>query len=76
VRFEIYTAVRMMIFWVLAPYRLVGRCLLSEKQSVSIFRAELAMLRSGGIYIGAVEGKAEGVGQSGTRNEEEKVLGQ
>jgi hypothetical protein len=31
--------------------------------------AEVTMLGSGGIYIGLEEGKAEGVGQSETRNE-------
>jgi hypothetical protein len=34
----------------------------------------MIMLESGGIYIGLEEGKAEGTGQSGTRNEGEKVL--
>jgi hypothetical protein len=34
----------------------------SEKYTVSIFRAEVAMLGSGGIYIGLEEGDAEGVG--------------
>jgi hypothetical protein len=32
------------------------------KHTVSIFRAEVAMLGSGGIYIGLEEGKNEGVG--------------
>jgi hypothetical protein len=41
----------------------------SEKHTVSIFRAEVEMLGSGGIYVGLEEGKSEGVGQSGTRNE-------
>jgi hypothetical protein len=41
----------------------------SEKHTVSIFRAEVVMLGSGGIYVGLKEGKAEGVGQSQTRNE-------
>jgi hypothetical protein len=41
VRFEVFTVVRMMTFWVLAPYRLVG--IVSEKHTVSIFRAEVAM---------------------------------
>jgi hypothetical protein len=36
----------------------------------------VVMLGSGGIYIGLEEGKAEGVGQSGTGNEGEKVPGQ
>jgi hypothetical protein len=40
-----------------------------EKYTASIFRAEVAMLGSGGIYIGLEEGKAEGVGQSEMRNE-------
>jgi hypothetical protein len=33
-----------------------------EKHTVSILRAEVAMLGSGGIYIGLEKGKAEGVG--------------
>jgi hypothetical protein len=52
----------MLIFWVLAPYRLVGKANVSKKYSVTIFRAEVAMLGSGGIYVGLEEGKAEGVG--------------
>jgi hypothetical protein len=44
-----------------------------EKHTVSIFRAEVAMLGNGGIYIGLEEGKAVGVDQSGTRNEMEMV---
>jgi hypothetical protein len=48
----------------------------SEKHTVSIFRAKVAVLGSGGIYMGLEEGKAEGVGQSGTRNEREMVPGQ
>jgi hypothetical protein len=47
----------------------------SEKHTFSIFRAEVAMLGSGGIYIWLEEGMAEGVGQSQTRNEGEKVPG-
>jgi hypothetical protein len=50
VRFEAFTAVRiMMFFWVLAPFRLVN---VSKKHPVSIFRTEVAKLGSGGIYIG------------------------
>jgi hypothetical protein len=45
-----------------------------EKHAVSIFRAKVVMLGSGGIYIRLEERKAEGVGQSGTRNEREMVL--
>jgi hypothetical protein len=37
-----------------------------EKHTVSVFRAEMEMLGSGGIYIGLEEGKTDGVGQSGT----------
>jgi hypothetical protein len=40
-----------------------------EQHTISIFRAEAAMLGSGGIYIGMDEWKAEGVGQSEMRNE-------
>jgi hypothetical protein len=42
---------------------------ISENHTVSVFKAEVAMLGSGGIYIGLHEGKAEGVDQSGTTNE-------
>jgi hypothetical protein len=38
------------------------------KHTVSILRAEDAMLRSGGIYIELEEGRAQVVGQSGMRN--------
>jgi hypothetical protein len=48
----------------------------SEKHTVTIVGAEMAMLGGGQIYIGLEEGKAEGVGQSQTRNEGQKVLGQ
>jgi hypothetical protein len=41
----------MMFFWVMAPCRLVGRCQHFGETYVSIFRAEVAMLVSGGIYI-------------------------
>jgi hypothetical protein len=46
----------------------------SQELTVSFFRAQVAMLGSIGIYIGLEEGKAGGVGQSGTRNEGEKLL--
>jgi hypothetical protein len=48
----------------------------SEKHAASIFRAEVAMLGSGGIYVRLEEVKAEGEGQSEMRNEREKILGQ
>jgi hypothetical protein len=35
-----------------------------EKHTVSIFRADVAILGSGGIYIGLEEGTVEGVGHS------------
>jgi hypothetical protein len=35
-----------------------------EKHTVSIFKAEVAMLGSGGIYTGLEEGRAEGVGNN------------
>jgi hypothetical protein len=38
-----------------------------EKHIVSIFRAEVVKLGSGGVYIGLEEGNAEGVGQSEAR---------
>jgi hypothetical protein len=47
----------------------------SEIHTGSIFGAEV-LESGGGIYIGLREGKAEGVGQSGTRNEVEKLPGQ
>jgi hypothetical protein len=43
-----------------------------EKHTVFIFRAEVVMLESGGIYTGLEEGKAEEVGQSQMRNEGER----
>jgi hypothetical protein len=45
----------------------------SEKHTVSIFRAEVARVGSGRIYRGLEIGKNEGRGQSGTRNEREMV---
>jgi hypothetical protein len=57
-----------MFFWILAPCGLVCRrqCLgdILYPSSGLKFRE----LGSGGIYTGLEEGKAEGVGQSGTRN--------
>jgi hypothetical protein len=47
----------------------------SEIHPVSIFKAEVAMLGSGWVYIESEEGKTGGVGQSGTRNEEGIVPG-
>jgi hypothetical protein len=47
VRFEVLMAVRMIMFWVLMPCRLVGK----YQHTVSIFRDKVAMLGSGGIYI-------------------------
>jgi hypothetical protein len=55
----------MMFFWVSALCRLIGRCQYFG-ETLSIFTAEVTMLESGEICIGLVEGKAEGVGQSGT----------
>jgi hypothetical protein len=44
VRFEVLTAVRMiMFFWVVTPCRLVDRYHVSEKYTVSIFRAKAKM---------------------------------
>jgi hypothetical protein len=43
----------------------------SEKHTVSIFRAKVSILGSGGI--GLEEGKTEGVGQSGMRNDRQMV---
>jgi hypothetical protein len=39
----------------------------SENHTAPFFRAEVAKLGSGGIYIGLDEGKKEGMGQSGMR---------
>jgi hypothetical protein len=44
----------------------------SEKNAVSIFRAEVVMLESGGTCTGSEEEKPEKVGQSRTRNDGEK----
>jgi hypothetical protein len=44
-----------------------------KKHTVTIFGAEVLRLGSGGIYIELVVGKAEGVGQSETRNVKEMV---
>jgi hypothetical protein len=52
--FEFITAGRKMMilfFWVLVPCRLIARCKRFGETTASIFRAEVAMLRSGGIYI-------------------------
>jgi hypothetical protein len=37
-----------------------------ERYTLSIFRVEVAMLRSTVVYIGLEEGKDEGMGQSNT----------
>jgi hypothetical protein len=58
----------MLSFWVLTPCRLVGRCQRFGDKHCLHLQAEVAMLESGGIYVGLEEGKAEGVGQSGARN--------
>jgi hypothetical protein len=66
----------MTILWVLAPRRLAGRCQhFGETYSLHL-KAEVAVLRTGRIYLGLEGGKAEGVGQSGIRNEWEAVPGQ
>jgi hypothetical protein len=44
-----------------------------KKHTASIFRGKVVMLGNGGIFTGLDEGKAEGVGQSGVRNEREMV---
>jgi hypothetical protein len=57
-RLEVSTAVRMMMFfWVSVPCRLVTGWQ-HIKHNVSMLRVEMAMLGSGGIYIGLEEGKA------------------
>jgi hypothetical protein len=60
VRFEVFTAGgrTMLFFWVLAPCRLVGSYQRFGETTVSIFRAEVAMLGNGGRE----EGKPEGSG--------------
>jgi hypothetical protein len=45
----------MFFFWILTPYRLVGRYKVSDKRTASIFRAEVVILGSGGIYAESVE---------------------
>jgi hypothetical protein len=62
-------------FWVLVPCILGGRCQRFGKHTVSIFRAEVAMLGSGRIYIGLKEWKAGGMGKSERRNERKKFSG-
>jgi hypothetical protein len=52
----------MFFFWILTPCRLAGGQQRFEKNTLSIFRAEVVMLGSGGIYIGSEEGKARGKG--------------
>jgi hypothetical protein len=44
---------------------------ISQKHTLFIFRAEVAMQGSGGIYVEPEEGKAEGKGQSEMKNEKE-----
>jgi membrane protease subunit (stomatin/prohibitin family) len=55
VKFEVFTAVRMMMFfWNLAPCRLAGRCRFGKKTYVSVFSLEYGgsmFLRNTGIYL-------------------------
>jgi hypothetical protein len=53
----------------------LGRCQHFSK-TYSNFRAEVAMLGRGGIYVGLEEGNSDGEGQSGMRNEAQKLLDQ
>jgi hypothetical protein len=39
----------------LAPFRLVGNAKISEKHTVSIFKAEMALFGSGGIFYVMLE---------------------
>jgi hypothetical protein len=59
VRFE---AMRMtkLFFWILTSCRLVGRYQRFGETQCIHFRAEVAGLTTGGIYMGLEEGKAEG----------------
>jgi hypothetical protein len=62
VKIEVFTAVgvmMMMIFRVVTPFRLDCRCCRFGEHTVFIFRAEVAMLGSGGICIVLEEGKVE-----------------
>jgi hypothetical protein len=43
VRFSILTAVKLAMFWVMMPCRLVGDINVPEKHAVSIFRASAYM---------------------------------
>jgi hypothetical protein len=43
--------ITMLLFWVLTPCRLVVDTNVSEKHTVSIFRVEVAVLGSGGIFL-------------------------
>jgi hypothetical protein len=65
----------MILFWFWCYVELLVDTSILEKHAVSIFVAELAMLRGGGIYLRLKEGKAGGECQSETRNEGEKLLG-
>jgi hypothetical protein len=60
-RWEVSTAVRMIMmnfgFWRLVEVQVDGS--VSEEHTVCIFRAEVALLESGRIYMGEGEGKAE-----------------
>jgi hypothetical protein len=55
----------MLFFWVLVSCRLIYGTVYAnilEKHIVSIFRAEMVMLESGGIYTGLEGGTTQGVG--------------
>jgi hypothetical protein len=55
VGFEAFTALRVMIYWFLAPCRLDSRCQCFGETYCFIFRFVLAMLGSRGIYITLLE---------------------
>jgi hypothetical protein len=59
VRFKVIMAVMvMMLFWVLMPCRLLCRCQSFGEHTVSIFRAEVAILGSVRNYTELEKGKA------------------
>jgi hypothetical protein len=59
----------MMFFWVWCHIDSSLDANVSEKHAISIFKAEMVMLGSGGFYIGSEEGKAEGEETTKTNKE-------
>jgi hypothetical protein len=63
----------LMMFWVFSPCRLVGRFKYFGETCNPHLRVWSGKIESRGIYMGSEEETSEEVGQSGTRNEENKV---